>query len=184
MENTTIQSIMNRRSHRSYEPTQLTDAQLQALKDAMLQAPSALNRQPWHFSIVQDQELMARINRAAHKVAATMKDGRSPRFDDPNFHVFYHAPTVVIVSSPRTEASLLDSGIAAQTIVLAAESMGLGSVMVALGGYAFNSDEKAELEKALHFPEGYAYTIAVCLGTPNDTKEAHPTDPAKVSFIG
>lgn len=184
MSNPTLDIIMNRRSHRKYKPEQLTQQQLQALIDAALQSPSAVNRQPWHFSVVQDPVLAKRISDASHKVAAGLPEGkRSPRFNDPAFHVFYHAPTVFMISSPKEGGSPLDCGIAAQSIVLAAESMGLGCVMVALSGLAFQGEEADALRRDLQFPEGYDQVIAVAVGHADDTKPAHDMDRSKVSIL-
>jgi nitroreductase len=51
-----LQAISNRRSHRAYKKEQLAEDVLSAILKAGLEAPSARNRQPWHFSVVQDPE--------------------------------------------------------------------------------------------------------------------------------
>ena len=98
MENTTLKLIENRRSHRRYTAEQLTDGQLEALLTAAQQSPSANNLQPWYFTAVQDQAVLDRINHEAHKGAQAQDSAqRSPRFSDPEFHVFYKAPTVIFI---------------------------------------------------------------------------------------
>ena len=47
-----LQAISNRRSHRVYRKEQLPEETLSAILRAGLEAPSATNRQPWHFSVV------------------------------------------------------------------------------------------------------------------------------------
>lgn len=184
MNNPVLSTIAARRSHRRYKPDQLTEQQLNALIDAMLQSPSAQNKQPWHFSIVQNPEMTRRLTEAARIRNNQLPEAeRSPRFADPAFNVFYHAPTVIIISAMDGAYSALDCGIAAQNIALAAESMGLGSVIVGLVRYAFDSDERAALERDLQFPEGYTFRIAIAVGTPDDDKPAHKMDRNKVSFI-
>ncbi|MEZ7873102.1 MAG: nitroreductase family protein, partial [Eubacteriales bacterium] len=119
MTNQTLQLIASRRSHRAYKPAQISPEQLEALMTAALQSPSAMDRQPWHFSFVQDKELLKRVTRAAHEQAALLEEAqRSPRFASPAFDLFYHAPTVVFISTPNGD-SAVDCGIAAQTLALA-----------------------------------------------------------------
>ncbi|MHC1785920.1 MAG: nitroreductase family protein [Christensenellales bacterium] len=184
MENQVLQTISKRRSHRKYLPGQISPEQLDALVSAALQSPSAVNRQPWHFSVVQDRSLLERIAGAARKYALTLKEEeRGPRFSDPSFDVFYHAPTVILISSPASGYSLIDCGIAVQTIALAAESLGLGSCIVALARFAFLGEDGPGLAQALQFPEGSEFRIALALGHPADDKADHGMDRRKVSLI-
>ena len=183
MKNQTLQLIASRRSHRSYTSEQLSTPQLESLMDAALQSPSAMNRQPWHFSFVQNKELLSRINKAAHRHAALLDESvRSHRFSSPDFNVFYHAPTVVFISAPRG-AYEVDCGIAVQTLALAAESLGLGSVIVGLARLAFEDDEATEFEQSLCFPEGDRFVISIVIGRPDDVKQAPDMDRTKISLI-
>ena len=64
MTNTTLDLISSRRSHRAYAPTPLTQEQLDALLKAAVESPSAVNRQPWHFTVVRNQALLDELNAA------------------------------------------------------------------------------------------------------------------------
>ncbi len=184
MENQVLSTIAARRSHRRYKPDQLTEKQLDTLIDAMLQSPSAHNQQPWHFSIVQNPELTQRLTEAARKQNDQLPEAeRSPRFDDPAFNIFYHAPTAILISAPDSTYSPIDCGIAVQTIALAAESMGLGSVIVGLVHHAFEGEESDALARALQMPEGHKFRISIAVGTPDDDKAAPRRDRSKVSLI-
>lgn len=185
MQPTTLDIIRQRRSHRKYTAQQLTQAQLDAILDAALASPSALNLQPWHFSVVQDAALLNRIHQAAAAFALAQEpDTRSPRYDDPDFQIFYHAPTVIFISAPDDiRMSAVDCGIAVYGIALAAESLGLGSVILGLPRDAFSGPDKAELEQALQFPEGHHLVVSIALGHPADTKDAHEKRPEKITLI-
>ena len=74
MNNQVINAIFERRSHRAYQDTQLTQEQLDTLLEAALASPSANNLQPWHFSVVQNRALLDRINRAIHEGAMTLDE--------------------------------------------------------------------------------------------------------------
>ena len=181
--NQVLSVISSRRSHRAYLDTQLTKEQLDAILAAALQAPSGLNNQPWHFSVVQNQELLSEINEACRE-NALKKDAslRSKRFDDESFHVFYHAPTVIFISAPHG-GNQVDCGIAVQTIALAAESLGLGSVILGIPREAFESEKAPKIRKLLTFPEEHDFVIAISLGTPDDDKPAHEIKENKIDLI-
>lgn len=182
--NEVLNTIANRKSHRAYKDAPLTQQQIDTLLQAAVQSPSAMNLQPWHFSIVTDQKLLQEMNVEMHKVSELNIATRSPRFADPNFHVFYHAPLVIFISAdPENSYSYIDSGIAVENIALAAESMGLGSVILGLPRMAFSGEKAEEFKKALNFPENYQFIIAISIGTPNDDKEAHPIHQDRISFI-
>ena len=183
--NQTLSLIASRRSHRAYRPTQLTKEQLDALLKAAVQSPSAMNRQPWHFTVVQDQSLLDRINAAARRQAMNRAPAqRSPRFQDDAFHIFYHAPTVIFLSGdPENAWTQIDCGIAVENIALAAESLGLGSVILGLPKDAFHSEEGPALCQALSFPEGWKFIIAIAVGSPADDKDAHPVSESKITLI-
>ena len=185
MENQTLALIANRRSHRAYEKTPLTQAQLDALLKAAVESPSAVNRQPWHFTVVRNQALLDEMNRAIwEQMMKRRPEMRSRRFEDSNFHVFYHAPTVIFISGmPDNSYTPIDGGIAVENIALAAESLGLGSVILGMPRDAFAGERAEEFRRALHFPEGWDFVIAIAVGVPADTKDAHPIGADKISFV-
>ena len=181
-----LEAIESRRSHRAYQPEKLTQAQLDVLIKAALASPSAVNRQPWHFTVVQDQDLLSRLNDAvAEDMMSKAEKDRSPRFVDPAYHVFYHAPAVIFISGEKDFYwSRVDCGIAVENIALAAEGLGLGSVILGMPRGAFNTARADEFRQALCFPEGYDFVIAIAVGVPADTKAAHEIKPDRVSFVG
>ena len=175
MTNAVLQAIADRRSNRGYAPRQLTEEELQAILTAALQSPSARNTQPWHFSFVQNKALLSEISLAV-----------SQALDNPGFDVFYQAPTVVFLCRSTTENQAygaIDCGIAVENLAIAAHGMGLGSVILGLPRAAFTSPRAEEFRKALRFPEGYDFTIAIAIGYAAASKEAHPVDAGKVDLI-
>ena len=105
-----LQTIANRRSHRAYKPEQISEAELNQILTAALQSPSARNHQPGHFSVVQDPDLIQEVHDEAAKVLE--KDG-GRRFNDPDFQIFYHAPTVVFIFGEKDFSwTQVDCGIA------------------------------------------------------------------------
>lgn len=174
MSNAVLQAIADRRSIRGYEPGRLSPEHVEALVLAAEQAPTARNSQIWHFSVVQDTALIAEINGEIGKNA-----GR------PGTDFFYGAPLAIFISAdPQSRYAGLDSGIAVENIALAAHALGLGSVILGMPREAFAGDRREEFERALRFPAGYEFQIAIAVGVPTMTKEAHEILPGRVDYIG
>lgn len=184
MINKTLELLDQRRSHRAYKKIPLTDEQIDALVYAGISSPSANNHQPWHFTVVKNQELLNEINQeACNNVMRLPEASRNARFVDPDFHIFYHAPAVIFISAINQPGKKLDCGIAVQSIAIAAQSLGLGSVILGLPNFAFQGDKKEAFEKALHFPNNYEFAIAIAVGHPDDEKDAPVRDYQKISFV-
>jgi nitroreductase len=82
-----------------------------------------------------------------------------------NYHTYYGAPTVIIVSGDaQTKFVELDCAMAAQNIALAAESMGIGSCIMTSAGFLFASAEGIKMKKELGIPEGYRHICSIALG--------------------
>ena len=176
-----LQVISNRRSHRAYKENQLPEEVLSAILKAGLESPSARNRQPWHFSVVQNPELIQEVHDEAAKV---MGKGGSPRFSDPDFQIFYHAPTVIFLFGEKDFPwTQVDCGIAVENMALAAEGLGIGSVILGLPMPAFKGDKANELRERLECPEGYDFVIALALGYASDTKDPHDLRAENISRI-
>jgi nitroreductase len=186
MTNSVLEAIASRRSVRGYQKEQITLEQREALITAALQSPSAMDQQPWHFSVVQSRELLDELNAAAREQA--LKEPASyaaMRFGQPGYDVFYGAPTVFFLSLDKDapNGQYVDAGIAAENLALAAVGLGLGSVILGLPRGAFSSERGDEFRMRLNFPEHYDFAIAVAVGNGTVTKDAHVYKPGRVSVI-
>ncbi|VBB08438.1 nitroreductase [Lucifera butyrica] len=166
MTNEVLETIKRRRSIRSFKEEQIKDEELQAIIEAGRYAPSAMNQQCWHFTVVQNKEILEMLNARAKKAAAEIDNEHIQQMaKNENFNIFYGAPTVVIISGD--EAALLidaDCAAAAQNMLLAAESVGLGSCWVNFVVFAFQGDESLRLKQQLGIPEGFRPFYSVVLG--------------------
>lgn len=183
--NDTQKSILARRSVRAYTDEQLTEAELQALADAALASPSAKNSQDWHFIFVTNRELLEAFSadfRAGMLAQASPERAEQLR----NYDVLYHPPLLVLITlneQPSSRFAEVDAGIAVENIALAAQGMGLGSVILGMPIDLFRSGIGSAWMKKLQFPEGHRFAIAISVGHPAMTKEAHPIGENKVTFI-
>jgi nitroreductase len=175
MSNPVLTAIAERRSIRRYKDQQLTREQIDAILKAARESPSANNFQPWHFSVVLKPAILKEVNEEAHK-----------NLNYPNLpqDLFYAAPAAIFLScDAESHWGRLDCGIAVQNIALAAHSLGLGSLILGLPEGAFTGPRKDYFNQLLKFPAGYSYAVAIALGVPAISKEAHPLEPDRVSFV-
>ena len=185
MNNQVLETISNRRSNRGFEQTPLTQAQIDALKNAALASPTAMNLQSWHFTFCSDKEIISAVEEEVGRVILASDDeAAKERMKSRDMMVFYNAPTVVFISSDENSPwSALDAGIAVENLALSACSMGLGSVIIGMSKLAFEGEQREKFENMLHFPEGHKFSISIALGVPAVTKEAHPIGENKVTFL-
>lgn len=181
--NETIKVIKNRRSHRKYRSEQIGEAELQTIMEAAIYAPSAMNQQRWHFTVISNSNTMDKMmNIIRENLLNSDIEMLANRAREPEFHVFHHAPTVVIITAEENARfTEIDCGAAAQNIALAAESFDIGSCLVAMSEFLFAGDNAGEIKGELGIPENYGHIITVTLGY-KEVKEP-PTPPKKKEVI-
>ena len=134
MENHVLNAIKTRRSIRSYAEETLTKEQVETLIDIALHSPSGMNLRPWHITAVTDREL---INQMDRDLVAILTKSADPavieRLKARNNRMIYNAPALFFITVKKIRGyEDIDAGIMAQNICLAAKSMGLDSVMIAM----------------------------------------------------
>lgn len=176
--NETLAVIHNRRSIRKYRQEQIADAELELILEAARYAPSARNQQKWHFTVIQDGALLDRIVRMIKEtLMKSDNQAMAQRAAAPDYHTFFHAPTVIFISAEENAGSIqIDCGAAAENIALAAEALNIGSCLQTSSRWAFVSDQGKALEHELGIPTGYMHICAVTLGY---KAEPNPPAPAK-----
>ncbi|MBU6431923.1 MAG: nitroreductase [Nitrospirae bacterium] len=165
-----MDAIYSRRSVRSYTDQQVEKPVVESLIQAAVQAPSALNQQPWAFAVVQDGKLLAQYsNRVKAHVLKTLKP-QSPLYNhreelaNPEYNVFYNAGTLIIVcAKPEGVHAEEDCSLAAQNLMLAAHAMGLGTCPI---GFARPWLNLARTKRALAIPQDYTVVFPVIVGYP------------------
>lgn len=169
--NPVLETIQNRRSIRKFADRQLNELQLELILGAGIFAPSAHNHQPWHFSVIQDQMLIDRLNEAAKDAAASCGEALFEGMaKNKKLHIFYHAPTVVVVSYDKEAMMpLADCSAAIQNMLIAAESLGVASCWIGFTDPFFRSEKFETFRERLKVPEGYQPYFTVLLGYKNET---------------
>jgi nitroreductase len=121
-----------------------------------MQAPSAKNERPWHFVVIDDQEIL-------HKI---------PEFHR-NAQMLKYAPLAILVCSDRKLESkratwIQDCSAATENILLAAHGMGLGGVWL---GVFPDADRVHGLTDLLDLPKDVRPVSLVAVGHPALTPE-------------
>ncbi len=164
-EEVVVENILARRSVRNYTDGQVTREQLETLMKCAINAPSAMNKQPWEIRVVQDQEILGKIRAI-------------------NERTIYNAPTVIFVAYDKeNQFSQFDCGLLTENIVLAAEAMDLGTVVVGSIVLALNDPAGEEIVQSLDLPENYEVIVGICLGPKNERPDAKPRDTEKVKYM-
>jgi len=180
-------AIRSRRAVRAYTPDPVTPAVIEALIDAAIWAPSAVNRQPWLFTVVQDRSLLDRISRESKAyMLATMDGTLTPalldHLKDPDFHIFYHAPAMILIASADAGPwAVEDCALAAENLMLAAGAGGLGSCWI---GFAQRWLGTADGKRAVGLPEAALPVAPLIIGHPIAPAAAPPRTPPRVRWIG
>ncbi|MFW9769102.1 MAG: nitroreductase family protein [Candidatus Thorarchaeota archaeon] len=142
----TIRTIRERRSIRKYKPDPIGEEKLHTILQAGRWAPSASNKQPWHFIVVQDTAMREKLAEI-HNYGRFMRE--SPVvivvLGDPKRHPRYH---------------LADPHQAVQNMLLTAYALGLGTCWAGVR----DTDLEPKFRAALDIPEDLRVVCAVALG--------------------
>jgi nitroreductase len=151
----TIEAILSRRSIRKYTTANITDEQINIILKAAMYAPSAVNKQPWHFVVFRNCNSIKQIIEVHPN--ASMLAGASAAimlcFDEHLQHDAGYGP--------------VDCAAAMQNMLLAAHDMGLGSVWVGLYPRA---NRMEAVQRIFSLPEHVKGFAIVSLGYPAETK--------------
>ncbi|WP_281184951.1 nitroreductase family protein [Trichlorobacter lovleyi] len=131
----TLEAIKTRRSIRKFSDQPVEPEKLQAVLEAVQQAPSWSNRQCWSLVVVQDQDLRNRISELSFVESFFATYGYK---SNPAQKGLAQAPIVLVAcADPQQSGDLrgeqyymADLGIATQNLMLAAHDLGLGTVFV------------------------------------------------------
>ena len=154
--------ILSRRSIRRYENKDISEEVLQQILETGRQAPSAANRQPIHFVIVKD-----------HDILKNLCDNWITRF-------VKYAPVAIVgcadIKSLLTgKWAVVDTTIAMQNMVIAAWALGIGSCWIG----ACNKEKVKEL---LKIPDKWKVVALVTLGYPAEQPKPRKKKPFEKLF--
>ena len=182
--NEVIKNIMHRRAIRRFETRQIEESALQQILQAGLYAPSAGGRQGVLLVVCQDKEINERLGKIKRSnsnpkmaTATSYVSREQPSIaDDPNLrNAFYDAPTVITMFAPKNFLfSAEDCAVAAENMMLAADSLGIGSCCIGAGWTAFADSYGQEILRRWGIRTDYYAVMQLLLGYPREG-DNHPT---------
>jgi len=164
-----LQAINERRSVREYTGEAVSDETLRDLIGAAIQAPSAINQQPWCFVVVRDRPLLTHISGQAKNYLLRSSLGAPANsvrdmLTDPKFDIFYCAPALIVIAAAEpSDWAVEDCALAAENLMLAAHSAGLGTCWI---GFAQHWLATAEGKTALGLPKSHSPVAPIIVGHP------------------
>ncbi len=177
--NPVLSSIMARRSIRKYLDKPVEHEKLEVIVKCGINAPSGVNRQPWVVRVVEDQQLIADVTEVYKQENAEMV-----KRDKDFKNMFRNAPNLICVCTPANGGGELDAGLLGENIMLAAQSMGLGTCC--LGGpvrFLLSNEKCKFFLDRLDIPADYKLNYIIAIGYPDEQPDAKPRDVSKVKFI-
>lgn len=173
MENEVLNCIKTRRSVRKYKPDQIAAPELDVLLEAAVWAPSGHNAQSWQFTVLQDRNLLLRLNEMVRAGFAAWeadpahpnKSNAKAHAERPGYNFYYQAPTLIVASSPASNQNgMADCAAALQNVMLAAHSIGLGTCWINQLRWLDGDAEIRALLAALGLPREHRICGAVAAG--------------------
>ena len=149
--NEVIRNILSRRSIRSFTDEKVSDEIIDTLLQSAIYAPSAKNCQTWFFSVVQNKEVLDKID----SVVECMRGG----------NIFYNASTVIFVAMQSDSSwGQTDCAAATQNIMLTAHSLGLGSCWIGCCREELQGENASEYKRLMKIPEDYTILYGIAVG--------------------
>ena len=148
-----ISVIHNRKSVRNFTGASITQDDIEILLKAAMAAPSAVNCQPWEFIVVTDRKTLDALGDALPYAKMIFKAGAA----------------IIVCGVPAKahrqmdEYAVIDSSLASQNILLAAEAIGLGAIWTAAYPYP---DRMNSVTTILHIPANIIPLNVIPIGHP------------------
>ena len=177
-ENAVIEAIMARRSIRQYHAVPVGRDTLMQIMTCGINAANGQNKQSWEVRVVDNPTTLAQIQ-------DLMATGNTALNPDMVKGCMRGAPVMVFIARDLNyDFSAYDCGLLAGNIMLAAQSMGVGSICLGSPVRFINDAENsAEILNILGYSENYELCLCIGLGYAAETPAAKPRDINKVKFL-
>ena len=153
--NEAIKNIMTRTSIRKYTDLPISKTDIETLLRAGMAAPTAVNRQPWHFVAVTDKAKLKELS-----------GGRGGMMEQCALAIVVCGNMEKTMQGKGQEFWIQDCSAATENILLAANALGLGAVWT--GGYPME-ERVASISKALKLPETIIPLCTIVIGHPAES---------------
>ena len=177
--NETMKSILARRSYKVFDGRPIDDEALEPIVAAGLYAPTGMNRQPWHITVIKSAEMLEKFGAARRSLP--LPPGVPPeavaKMGDP----MRNAPVMILVSAKEGGTSPQDSCLAMENMFIAAASLGIMSGWdhaTVMDLFKANPELKAEM-----IPDGYILYAAAFFGYPGPSVKDRGERKGTVAYL-
>ena len=178
MNNEVINAIMSRRSIRQYHATPVAKDTMMQIMTCGINAANGQNKQSWEVRIIDDSTTM-------QMVQDLMVEGNPNLPAETVRGCMRGAPVMTFIARDvNYDFSAYDCGLLAGNMMLAAQSLGVGSIC--LGSpvrFIKDAQNSGAILDILGFNEKYELSLCVGFGYANETPAAKPRDINKVLFV-
>lgn len=156
--NPVMQALLSRRSIRRFTSQEIPSPVLNMILKAGYHAPSGHNMQSWKFTVILKPEDISHLKEKTR--AAAKKNGIY-------FYGWENPKTLILISNDkRNPYGCQDASCAAENMMLAAASYGLGSVWLNPLMTLRHAEPVKDILDAFHIPENHIVWAAIALGYP------------------
>ena len=160
-----MECLLERRSVRSFTDKAIDRESLEKIVKAAYHAPSAMNRQTWQFTVVQNKSVIEELAQCI-RVQLNRDAGYN----------FYKPDVFIICSNERENPHAIeDCAVAMENIMLAAHSLGIASVWINQFKGICDEPQVREKLKKIGIPDEHLIWGCAALG--------YATEDAKRNFV-
>lgn len=178
MNNEVINAIMARRSIRQYHAAPVERDTMMQIMTCGINAANGQNKQSWEVRIIDNPVTML-------KVQDMMVQGNPQLPAEMLRGCMRGAPVMTFIARDvNYDFSAYDCGLLAGNMMLAAQSLGVGSICLGSPVRFINdANNSAEILALLGFSENYELCLCVGFGYANEAPAAKPRDINKVQYV-
>ncbi len=163
------EAILARRSIRAYTSQKVDAKSIRSLIEAAVRAPTAMQLEPWAFTIIQDKKMLKclsdiakpKLTKRLKQELVEIKDALA-KFEA---NIFYNASTLIVIcANTENPYAVADCWMAAQNLMLAAHAIGLGSCVITQALPALND---IDVKLQLGISERYEAIAPIVIGYSN-----------------
>jgi len=174
--------IKGRRSVRTFKDEIVPKEKIETILEAGVWAATGMNRQPWHFVVIENKDVIKFISDETKKAVREAMPAIANRFETDDDIICYNAPALILictkVDQTFSQINLRDSVLAAQNIFLKAFELGLGTCY--MGWIDLMDQNRPEVLKKAGLPDGYEMQVSLILGYPKNKSGSGKRNKANV----
>lgn len=175
------EALKNRRAIREYTTDPVSNKDIRALIDIAVQAPSAMNLQPWAFAVIEGRDRLHQLSQRIRPFVIDRLPANSPlaaHLADPQFEIFHWAPALIMICAKNEEPqSAEDCCLAAENLMLAAHAVELGTCWIGLSRPWLN---QASIKQELGIRPDLVIIAPIIVGHPQQQPLPTPRERAEI----